>query len=85
MIELCYRSRRVSIAIRQWILTFSQFRSRRRMNLTYLQREQLQLSMNEHTSQKSVPYQVNELKSVLKNYNSEVKPGLDMENTNRSG
>jgi hypothetical protein len=93
MIELCYQSRRVSIAIRQWILTFSQFqllsqihsRSRRRMNLTYLQREQLQLSMNEHTSQKSVPYQVNELKSVLKNSTSEVKPGLDMENTKRSG
>jgi hypothetical protein len=71
MIELCYQSRRVSIAIRQWILTFSQFwllsqihsRSRRRMNLTYLQREQLQLSMDEHTSQKSVPYQVSELKT----------------------
>ncbi len=93
MIELCYQSRRVSIAIRQWILTFSQFqllsqihsRSRRRMNLTYLQREQLQLSMNEHTSQKSVPYQVNELKSVLKNSTSEVKPELDMENTKWSG
>jgi hypothetical protein len=55
------------------------------MNLTYLQREQRQLSMNEHTSQKCVPYQVNKLKSVLKNSTFEVKPGLDMENTNRSG
>jgi hypothetical protein len=42
--------------------------------------------MNEHTSQKSVPHQVNKLKlSAVKLPTSDGKAGMDMKKTNQNG